>query len=142
MVSKKSIVSLSVMLFLIVGSAACSHTVPIVNYENMPIISRSDKTLSLDDINKAINIAAVQKNWQISNVSPGQATATLVVRGKHTIIVSITYTEKEWSLKYKDSDNMHYKADINGNGTINRKYNMWVAVFVKAINQELLNVRK
>jgi hypothetical protein len=140
MVSKKTIVSLSVLLFLTAVSAACRHTVPIVNYENLPIISRSNKTLSLDDINKALNIAAVQKNWKLSDVSPGQAMATLVVRGQHTIVVSITYTEKAYSLKYKDSNNMKYNADINGNATIHPSYNKWVDNFIKAINQELLNI--
>ncbi len=140
MVSNKSMTFLSVILYLTLASAACSrHTVPPVNYENLAIPSRSDKTLNLEGINKALTVAAAEKNWKLSNATPGQATATLVVRGKHTIIVDISYTTTELSLKYKDSNNMHYHSDINGNVTIHPNYNKWVSDFIKAINKELLN---
>ncbi len=138
----KSIVFLSVMFLLTFASAACSrHTVPLVNYENLAIPSRSVKTLSLEDINKALTVAAAEKNWKLSNAGPGKATATLIVRGKHTILVDIAYTTTELSLKYKDSINMHYHSDINGNITIHPNYNKWVGDFIEAINKELLNVK-
>ncbi len=129
-------------MFSFTGSfIACSrHIVPVVNYDNVPIITRSNKVPSLEDINKAVAIAATTKHWTLTSATPGHATASLVVRGKHTIVVDIIYTEKTLSMKYKDSTNMHYKNQ-DGVDYINSKYNQWTSAFLAAINSEILNIR-
>jgi len=158
----KSMLFLSAILVLIMSSAAiASRTAPLVNYENVEINGQSGKILSLDDISKAVTIAAVEKNWKLSDVKPGQAKATLVVRNKHTITVEITYTEKTLSIKYKDSINMNYdpaykdyssnknevgspaygSATTNVYEVIHPNYNLWVGNLLKAVQHELLRMK-
>ncbi len=141
MFSAKSIV-LWALIFSFMGSfIACSRrSVPIVNYDNVPIVVRSNKTPSLEDINKAVAVAATIKHWTLSNATPGHATASLVVRDKHTVVVDIVYTEKALSMRYKDSTNMHYQ-NRDGDEYIHRKYNKWTSAFLDAINKEILEIK-
>jgi hypothetical protein len=142
MISHKSIAVWSLVFIFVVSFSACSQrSVPIINYDDVSFTSRSDKTLSLDDVNKALAIAAVAKQWKLSDTRPGHATATCIVRGKHTIVVDITYTEKTLSIKYKDSTNMLYDKDEDGNETIHTNYNRWVSDFLAEINKELLELK-
>lgn len=153
---------LSALLVLVLSSVAnAARIAPLENHENIEITGQSDKFLSLDDISKAIAIAAEAKNWKISDIKPGQATATLVVRGKHSITVSITYTEKTITVKYKDSINMNYdpaykeySSNKNEVGSptndpitakvyeaIHPNYNVWVTELIKMIQVELMRMR-
>jgi hypothetical protein len=142
MVSVRLKILLSVMLMLMVSNAACAkRSVPVVNYENQAIVGTSDKANSLEDIGKRVAAAAISKGWSLSGVEPGRVTATLVVRGKHTTVVDITYTEKTFSIKYKDSTNMLYDRDKDGNETIHTNYNRWVSSLLIAINKELLELK-
>lgn len=130
------VLALSVVVFFM----ACSrHTVPIIDYDNIAITTKSGKALSLDDIKKALIIAAVEtkRNWQTTDVSPGHSKATLVVRGKHTVVIDIMYSESKIAIKYSDSTNMKYNAESR---EIHPGYNTWVGEYVKAIERTLLSM--
>lgn len=135
------IVNLIVLMLLIVlvFSACSRHTVPIVDYDNIAIMTKSEKALSLNDVKKALIIAAAEtkRNWQTTDVSPGHAKATLVVRGKHTIVIDITYSESKIAVKYSDSTNMKYSAESK---EIHPSYNTWVGEYAKAIERTLLSM--
>lgn len=139
---RKMNILLLVLLFAISFTACTKHAVPLVEYENISIMSKSGKALSLDDVKKALAIAAAEakRNWQITDVAPGLAKATLVVRGKHTIIIDIAYSESKIAVKYNDSTNMKYSVDDKGNKEIHPGYNTWVGEFVKAIEKTLLSM--
>lgn len=161
---KLKVFLLMVLILSISSAAHAGRTAPLINYENVAIVGQPDKILSLEDVSHAVAVAAVAKNWTLSDVSPGQATATLVVRNKHTMIVKITYTEKTLSIKYMDSINMNYDpahkeyapttSNLNALGqpvsdsapakvqeVIHPNYNVWVGQLLKAIQVELTRMR-
>ena len=140
--SGKMNILLSVLLSAIFFAACSKHAVPLIEYDNIAIMSKSGKALSSEDVKKALTIAAAEakRNWQITDVAPGHAKASLVVRGKHTIIIDITYSESKLDVKYSDSTNMKYSVDDKGNKEIHPGYNTWVGEFVKAIEKILLSM--
>jgi hypothetical protein len=124
-------------LFFWVGPVNARAPVPVVNLENESIAAASGKALTLDDVAKALRQAAPVRGWRIEDGGPGKAVATLEVRGKHTIKVDISYTEKNISFKYKDSVNMKYASDDDGKPVIHPFYNKWVQNLLGDIRVEL-----
>ena len=78
------------------------------------------------------------KGWNVEEWTDGGVTAKIVVRGKHTVIVSITYTTEQFNLYYIDSDNMLYKEKEDGTKVIHKNYNRWVEQLVSAIRNRLI----
>jgi len=99
----------------------------VYNIESVPILTGSGKTLSLDEVKTTIIRSAVNRGWTIKEEVPGDLVATISPR-QHIAIVEIRYTEKYFSISYRDSTALRY----NGS-TIHRNYNKWV----KALEQEI-----
>lgn len=133
---------------------------PIVNYENQEIRTASGKTPSQAQVKAAIEQAAKAgvpsargQVWDLKEVAPGQLVGTLDVRGKHTVMVSITFSPTAYSVTYKDSVNMHYgpaaemerdpsspiliRAKPTGQFEIHPYYNRWVKALVNNIRLEI-----
>lgn len=119
---------------LVSTSVLAREAVPIGNHINVAIIT-SGKPASADKIKQAIMAAAAAQKWNISETQPGTLTATLQVRGKHTVVVDIPYTADHFSVKYKDSVNMKYEVKDNV-PVIHPFYNKWVQQLVYAIHAE------
>lgn len=111
-------------------------TVPIVNYNEVPIATISPKGMSLNQVKKAIVAAAVAKGWTLDDKGPGKMTATLVVRHKHTVVVLITYTTTTFSINYVDSTDMKY-GTRDGEPAIHPAYNEWVKELEQTIAVEI-----
>lgn len=116
------------------ASALAREAVPIVNHENVAITT-SGKPASADKVKQAIMTAATAQKWDVSAAQPGTLTATLHVRGKHTVVVDILYTADHFSVKYRDSVNMKYEVKDN-TPVIHPFYNKWVQRLVDAIQVE------
>ena len=86
-----------------------------MNIEDSPI----PDGFSMDQIERAI-VSGAQRGWTARAVEPGHIEARLVVR-THVAVVDIHYDESAYSITYKQSDNLNYKA-----GKIHRNYNRWV----------------
>lgn len=54
--------------------------------------------------------------WRVSEPASNTIEATIMVRNKHTVVVSIPYTATHYSINYKASTNMEYKAKSYGTG--------------------------
>ncbi len=89
------------------------------------------KPLKQSDVKQGILLACSKRGWYPKEIKPGQIEASIVVRS-HTVVVDITYTEKEFQIKYKNSVNL-----ITSSGKIHRNYNKWVATLRKDIDREL-----
>lgn len=150
---------LSVLILLSFGAFA-RETVPIVEYNDVAVTTGSGKPATADQVRDAITEAARVNKWEISR-GAGQELllATLYVRGKHTVAVSIPYSAERFSIKYKDSVNMKYslsKLAPNANGStdlsrisaptqslppdtpvIHPAYNRWVQTLLQSIHLEL-----
>ena len=84
---------------------------PIINYLDIPVTTSTGDTVTEEQVYKSIVVAAAENLWTISK-SPERdlISATLVVRNKHTIVVSIPYSDKKFSVKYQSSINMKYST--------------------------------
>ncbi len=138
--------------------ASASTLQPVINYENQAIRPASGKTPSMAQVKAAIEKAAKapipsarNQSWELKEVAAGMLVATLNVRGKHTVMVTIAFSPNAYSVNYKDSINMHYApiADtvrysgmpVNYNQSasgfeIHSYYNAWVKALVNNISFE------
>lgn len=148
---------LFVMMTLSFGSHA-RETVAIIDHNDIPVMTGSSKPVTSEQVRDAISAAATSLRWDVSK-SPSQdmLSATLLVRGKHTVVVSIPYSAEKFSIKYQNSINMKYelagppsggnsdlikmgsaaKETPAGTPTIHPAYNKWVQELRQAIQAQL-----
>lgn len=119
---------------LVVGCGRAS--VPIVNYNDVPLSTTSSKGVPLNQVKKAIVAAAAVKGWTVEDKGLGKMTATLTVRHKHTVVVLITYTTTSFSINYVDSTDMKYGIR-HGEPSIHPYYNEWVKELEETIQVEI-----
>ena len=113
---------------------ACAP-IPVHNVDNAPI-SVSSSNYDLSDVTKAIQRAGLGLGWQMKEETPGHIVGRLYLR-THIAVVDITYTLDDFSINYKDSNNLKYNA---GNNTIHKNYNGWIQNLTNAINAQLVAV--
>lgn len=129
---------LALVFIALTGTAQARGSVPVVNYENVQLASDSGKLVSADAAKQAIRTAAASKNWTVA--PDGDALiATLVVRNKHTVTVSIVLRGDKYSLLFKDAVNMNV-MERDGQTLIHPFYNRWVQDLNEAIRIELLKI--
>lgn len=126
-----------VLGFASLQAAAQRQPVPIVNHESILVERPGGKAATADQVKQAIVAAAGAgaRKWTVSEPQPGVLVATYHVR-THTVTTEIRYSATTFSVKYRDSINMKYKAG-EGAGLIHPFYNQWVQEFVHAVRQEL-----
>lgn len=115
------------------------EAVPVVNHDDIAVTTNSGKTPSAAQIKQAIVAGASARSWSIAPQADGKLLATLNVRGKHSIVVDVSYTADKYSLRYKDSSNMKF-GDRDGQFVIHPSYNKWVQGLKEAIRIELLKL--
>lgn len=121
---------LSVFIASMIGCRAN----PIYNVENAAIVANK-KTLSKNDVRKAIIRAGSSLGWTVNKTKSGPLIATLNIR-QHMAQVEISYDTKSYSIRYKDSTNLNYDG-IN----IHKKYRLWIQNLDRAINVQLSALR-
>lgn len=94
------------------------------------------KSVKDDRIFKAIKTAGLGLGWQVRKVKDGLAEAQLNIRD-HMALVEIPYSNKSFSINYKDSSNLKYDA---AKKTIHSNYNGWVQNLRNAISLQLSNL--
>jgi hypothetical protein len=87
----------------------------------------------MEEVQKAIIGAGAALDWQMALVKPGEIVGTLNVRS-HQAVVSIPYTTKNYSILYKDSNNLKYDAQSK---TIHANYLGWIQRLDNAIRARL-----
>ena len=121
-----TIFKLFAIAFLAIAVASC-RTATVYNVNNAPLNAVKPATMS--QVDAAIKRAGGGLGWQMRDVAPGHIEARLPIR-THLAVADIYYTTKDFSIKYKDSNNLNYdKAD----NTIHSNYNGWVQNLEKAI---------
>ena len=119
--------------------AQAREAVEIIDYLDNAVVTGSGKTITADQVKNAIVSAAQSRNWQTTRAPKGDGMqAVLQVRGKHTVVVDITYSAQTYSIKYQSSSNMKYRQlPDTGARVIHPFYNRWVAELREAIRMEL-----
>lgn len=132
-------VAIVVMVLTIPLTAHARQPVPIVDFPDNAVYTNSGKTLTVEQVRDAITSAAQGRSWQISRSPSGNSLqATLNVRGKHTVVVEIVYSEKTYSIAYQNSANMKFSSDPDTKvRVIHPFYNRWVSELREAIRTEL-----
>lgn len=131
-----------VLSFILLSLALMSYapamaraSVPIVNHENVELGLPGSAPLDAARVQHAILAAAARKNWSVRTGADGEMEASLLVRGKHTVVVGIRYAANKLSLNYKSSVNMNFETR-DGQPLIHPNYNKWVADLKQAIQLE------
>jgi hypothetical protein len=122
---------------LIAFGALASDTAPLVNYDNVPVLTGSGKAASTQAVGVAISNAAAsgKRVWNVTRMAPDKLRASYNVR-QHAVVVDIGYSEKAYSIDYAGSDNMGY-GEANGQQMIHPFYNNWVEELQRGIKAEL-----
>lgn len=108
---------------------------PVHNVENAPI-NASNPNYDLADVTKAIQRAGAGLGWQLKEQTPGHIVGTLYLRS-HVAVVDITYTLDEYSISYKDSQNLKFNP---ANNTIHKNYNGWIQNLTRAIDSQIVGL--
>ena len=119
-----------VVLAAVVG---CRGGGVLYQVKDAPVQTASGKEATMGEVQKAIIGAGAALDWQMAVVKPGEIVGTLNVRS-HQAVVSIPYTTKNYSILYKDSNNLKYDAK---NQTIHANYLSWIQRLDNAIRSRL-----
>ena len=128
---------LLMVLVLALAAIGCRSGRPVGTFAYDFPSAEASKNISEKKMHDAIVKACADTGWRVSEPSPNTIEATIVVRNKHTVVVSIPYTATHYSINYKASTNMEYKAKSDGSAVIHPNYNNWVSRLDKAIRQNV-----
>ena len=78
--------------------------------------------------------AGTRRGWTFKDAGPGKLIGTLIVRGRHTVEVEVTYSPERYSVVYKNSSNMNYSEQ---GSLIHPNYNKWVGDLMNGVRSEL-----
>ena len=94
------------------------------------------KNVSQAAIRKAIVNACKECKWKVDSQKGNRIEASITVRNKHFVAVSIPYSKSSIRILYKKSSNMHY--DNGGEKPkIHYQYNKWVNRLSQSIQMNL-----
>jgi hypothetical protein len=88
---------------------------------------------NVEEVKQAIISACRKRGWTPTITGANQITASITVRSKHSAEVEISYTEKDYSIIYKSSQELDYNEKKR---KIHRNYNKWVAMLSSSIQRE------
>lgn len=128
MKSLSLIIGLTFAFALTFSSSGCTTKVVQAPASVVPANTSKEKVAN------AIKAGAAEKGWVAKESSDGTMELTLLQR-THRVVVTVTYSAREYAVKYKDSTNMKYDP---ARGTIHTKYDKWVALLKEAIDRKLL----
>jgi hypothetical protein len=126
---------LSVLLIFSAGCSRKKSNVP--EPTGLVPASTSKNRFTAGDVREAIIKGGAAKKWQIVDMGADTMQATITVNDKRTVVVSIPYTAAAYSIHYKDSTNMGYKAKDDGTFSINKNYNKLVLDLEQAIQKQI-----
>jgi hypothetical protein len=125
-------------LTLAAGEAQASRIQPMQSFDNQPWNAPTgNAAVNSARTRQAVTRAAQANKWTTEVTADGRLLATLFVRGKHTIIVSVVVQPGVFSVGYSSSINMNYQKGTDGKDWIHPNYNVWVRTLVNAIRFEL-----
>jgi hypothetical protein len=106
---------------------------PVMNVQDAPV-EYVGRPPTLADVERAILRAGQAQGWKMEPVRPGLIVGTYTWRS-HVAVVDVTYTNKTFDIKYKDSQNLGYDGT-----NIHRNYNYYVGELDKGIRAQLLGL--
>lgn len=130
----KRILKIGLLALVLSLSFTGCRTASILNVPGQSVVASSTgKTISNDDVFKAIVRAGVGLGWSVHKVEDGVAEAVLHLR-THKAVVTIKYDTNTYSILYEDSTNLKYDQEKQ---TIHQNYNGWITNLNQAIQSQL-----
>ena len=83
--------------------------VAMVQYDNVPIVTKSGKNLSLREVRQVITDSAIEAGWKVVDSQTGPVVGTYEYKNKHFATVKIDYTPQSFSIVYESSKNLKYR---------------------------------
>lgn len=129
--------NLLIAALLLAGMAVSSaHAARLENLENLAVPERTDGSrFTLDEVQALIMQGCAQRLWTPEVEGDSAVTCSILVRGRHYVKVAIPFSEEDYSILYRDSDEMDYDEERQ---SIHRKYNGWVNNLRLMIDRQLL----
>ncbi len=106
----------------VVAVMGCKGGAQIYQVKEAPVQTATGKVPSIEQVQKIIIESGVKLGWVMAVVKPGEIQGTRNVR-IHSAVVTIPFTEKNYSVLYKDSTNLKYNAAAQ---TIHQEYTYWI----------------
>ncbi len=110
--------------------------VPVVDFPDQVVATASGAKPTAAQVRDAIIKAGAGKGWALAKQPDDQFIATRVIKGKHTIVTTISFTAEKYSVTYRSSENMKFGM-FNGVPHIHPNYNVWARDLVEAIRLEI-----
>ena len=127
----RSVIKIAVGLtFAMLIMTGC-RTAPVVDIHNATVKSG----VSADQVRNAIFNASKKYGWSINEVSGGNIEANIQVRS-HQASVLISYSNKYYSIKYMNSENLKYNSSRH---SIHNGYNGWILNLRREIDREIMS---
>ena len=119
---KRTISRASIACLVLAIMIGCRAGGQVYEVKDAPVQTASGKTLTPEQVQKAIMDAGIKQTWIMTVVKPGEILGEYNVQS-HTIHVTIPYTSKNYSILYKDSTNLRYDPVKR---TIHVNYAKWI----------------
>jgi hypothetical protein len=116
--------------------AYARNAVPVVNFPDQAVATASGAKPTAAQVRDAIVKAAASKEWALAKQADDQFVATRVIKGKHTIVTTISFSAEKYSVTYLSSENMKFRI-FNDTPYIHPNYNVWARELVEAIRLEV-----
>ncbi len=120
-----------VAIALLVGLFAGCRTAPVYNVHNAAIVPAAGKTVSAEQVKKAIIRAGGGLGWVMKDAGDNQLEGTLHLR-THVAKVGITYSPTSYSIQYESSENLNYDGT-----NIHSNYNGWIQNLQRQIQTQI-----
>ena len=119
-----------ILFFGIAAFAGCRTYPTVYNIEHQAVTANNKQI-----VEDAIISGGTKSGWQITKVGEGLMRGTFSY-SNHKMVVDIPYTERNYSIIYRDSENLRYNEKKN---TIHPRYNKWVIRLSRCINNAITN---
>jgi len=125
----------ALVLGALAGTASAASEI-IANFVDLPIKTANGAPPSPAEardtlVNAASAVPA--RPWQVTDAGPGKLMARLQTgRRGHVVVVEIAYSPEKYSIQYRNSVHMNYRASDQ---TIHTSYNVWVRELAAHIDQ-------
>lgn len=133
---KKLILIALASLCCLASGTALARSEPLVNYDNVQVSSASGKALTADDMKAIFQRAGTRGGWEFKDIGAGKLAASLAMgRGKHVMIIAISYTGGSYAISYRDSYELNYAQEA-GRQVIHPNYNKAVTKLIDMVRLE------
>lgn len=130
---KRFLQRIAITCLALMALGGCRAGAPIYDIKETAIPISTDRSLSLNEVTRAITAAAAKHGWEMRVEKPGLIVATLHLR-EHEAVVNIPYDTSSYSIVYISSQNLQHDEK---NRTIHKNYNSWIRNLNVSIQREL-----